>query len=88
MPDHEADHVTPPNTDVKNVWKYTSTPPVRLHGFGRDNYKLTFTLSIGTDKGRAWGGVVVRLTTNYLQVTMSRNLEALTSQNLMGPIGL
>jgi hypothetical protein len=33
-------------------------------------------------------GRCVRLTTNHLQVPMSRNLEALTSQNRLGPIGL
>jgi hypothetical protein len=30
----------------------------------------------------------LRLTTYHLQVTISRNLDALTSQNPLGPIGL
>jgi hypothetical protein len=34
------------------------------------------------------GGPCVRLATYHLQVPMSRNLEALTSQNPLGPIGL
>jgi hypothetical protein len=34
------------------------------------------------------GGRCVWLTTYHLQVPMSRNLEALTSQNRLGPIGL
>jgi hypothetical protein len=29
---HEADHSPPSSAQVKNVWSYTSTPPVRLQG--------------------------------------------------------
>jgi len=28
---HEADHPYPSNVKVKNIWNYTSTPPVCLH---------------------------------------------------------
>jgi hypothetical protein len=28
----EADHSPLSNAEVKNAWKYTSTPPIRLHG--------------------------------------------------------
>jgi len=28
----EADHSRPSSAEVKNAWRYTSTPPVRLHG--------------------------------------------------------
>jgi hypothetical protein len=28
----EADHSPPFSAEVKNVWSYTSTPPIRLHG--------------------------------------------------------
>jgi hypothetical protein len=28
----EADHSPPSSVEVKNVWNYTSTPPVCLHG--------------------------------------------------------
>jgi hypothetical protein len=28
----EADHSPPFGAEVKNVWSYTSTPPIRLHG--------------------------------------------------------
>jgi hypothetical protein len=28
----EADHSPPSSADVKNAWKYTYTPTVRLHG--------------------------------------------------------
>jgi hypothetical protein len=31
-PGGEADHSPPSSVEVKNVWSYTSTPPVRLHG--------------------------------------------------------
>jgi hypothetical protein len=29
---HEADHSPPSNAKVKNVWSYTSTPPIHIHG--------------------------------------------------------
>jgi len=28
----EANHSPPPSADVKNIWSYTSNPPVRLQG--------------------------------------------------------
>jgi hypothetical protein len=28
----EADHSPPPSAKMKNVWSYTSTPPIHLHG--------------------------------------------------------
>jgi hypothetical protein len=28
----KADHSLPSSAEVKNVWSYTSTPPIRLHG--------------------------------------------------------
>jgi hypothetical protein len=31
-PGHEVDHLLPPSAKVKNVWSYTSTSPVGLHG--------------------------------------------------------
>jgi hypothetical protein len=31
-PECERHHVSPPNTDVKNAWLYTSTSPKRLNG--------------------------------------------------------
>jgi hypothetical protein len=37
-PVREVDYAPPPNTEVKNEWSYTSTPTVRLHGVGRDNF--------------------------------------------------
>jgi hypothetical protein len=40
------------------------------------------------DTPRSKDGRCVRLTTYHLQVPMSRNLEALTSQNPLGPVGL
>jgi hypothetical protein len=32
QPGHEADHSPPSSAKVKNVWSYTSTPLVCLHG--------------------------------------------------------
>jgi hypothetical protein len=34
-PGREADHSSPSNAEVKNAWRYTSTPPIRLHGVVR-----------------------------------------------------
>jgi len=31
-PGREADHLFPSSAEVKNTWRYTSTPPIRLHG--------------------------------------------------------
>jgi len=28
---HEADHSPPSSAEIKNVWNYTSTPPICLH---------------------------------------------------------
>jgi len=28
----KADHSNPYSAEVKNVWSYTSIPPIRLHG--------------------------------------------------------
>jgi hypothetical protein len=43
--------------------------------------KMSTRILLGKD------GRCVRLKTYHIQVTMSRNLEALTSQNTLGPIG-
>jgi hypothetical protein len=32
LPGREADHSPPSSAEFKNVWRYTSTPPIRLHG--------------------------------------------------------
>jgi hypothetical protein len=29
---------TPPITEVRNVWSYTSTPPIYLNGMDRDSF--------------------------------------------------
>jgi hypothetical protein len=31
-PGHEADNPPPSSAEVKNAWRYTSTPPICLHG--------------------------------------------------------
>jgi hypothetical protein len=28
----EADHSPPSSAEIKNAWRYISTPPIRLHG--------------------------------------------------------
>ena len=30
--EREVDHTSPPSAEVKNEWRYTSTPPIRLDG--------------------------------------------------------
>jgi len=37
-------HSLPSSADFKNVWSYTSAPPICPHGLNRDN--LTFTESL------------------------------------------
>jgi len=32
QPGWEADHSSPSRTEVKNVWRYASTPPICIHG--------------------------------------------------------
>jgi hypothetical protein len=32
LPEREADHSPPANAEVKKMWIYTSTPPIRLLG--------------------------------------------------------
>jgi hypothetical protein len=32
LPGREADNSPPSSAEVKNAWRYISTPPVRLHG--------------------------------------------------------
>jgi hypothetical protein len=31
-PGRESDHSQPSNAEVKDAWRYTSTPPIRIHG--------------------------------------------------------
>jgi hypothetical protein len=31
-PGREADHFPPSSVEVQNAWRYTSVPPIRLHG--------------------------------------------------------
>jgi hypothetical protein len=31
-PGREADNLSPSNAEVNNVWSYTSTAPIRVHG--------------------------------------------------------
>ena len=39
---HEADYSPPPSAEIKNEWSYTSTPPIRHHNMGRDNFTFAF----------------------------------------------
>jgi len=32
LPGREADHSLPSSAEVKNAWRYTSTPSIRLNG--------------------------------------------------------
>jgi len=32
VPGHEADHSSPSNAEIMNVWSYTSSPPIHFHG--------------------------------------------------------
>jgi hypothetical protein len=44
----EADHSPPSSAEVKNVWSYTFTPPLRLHGVVlsyRTKHRVNFTFA-------------------------------------------
>ena len=43
---HEVNHSPPPSAEVKNEWRYASTPPVGLHGMNRNNFTFTFIYDI------------------------------------------
>jgi hypothetical protein len=47
-PVREAEHTPPSSGEVKNAWKYTSTPPIRLHGvvLSLKSTETTFTFYI------------------------------------------
>jgi hypothetical protein len=51
-PGREGDHSPPSSTEVKNVWSYTSSPPVRLHILWlslkeKHNENFTFCFTLG-----------------------------------------
>ena len=39
-PGRDADHSPPCRAEVKNEWRHTSTPSVRLHGVVKDNFTV------------------------------------------------
>jgi len=42
-PGGKVDNPPPLSVDVKHEWSFTSTPPIRLHGFSRDKFTFSFT---------------------------------------------
>jgi hypothetical protein len=47
-PGHEADRSPPTSDEVKKMWMYTSTPPIRLHGVVLNYLRTGTTLPIFT----------------------------------------
>ena len=45
QPQREVNHSPPPPAEIKNEWRYTSTPSIRLHGVDRDNFTFHFFFS-------------------------------------------
>lgn len=43
-PAHEFDHLPPCSAGVKSVWIYAATPPIRLHGMGREKFAFLLFL--------------------------------------------
>ena len=43
QPMSETDHSPPSSVEVKNEWRYISTPPLCLHGICKDNITFTCT---------------------------------------------
>ena len=44
-PGREVNHSSLPSADVKTGWSCTSTPPTRLHGIDRENFKFPVTVN-------------------------------------------
>jgi hypothetical protein len=42
QPRREADHSTLSGAETKKEWRYTSTPPIHLHGVDRENFTFIF----------------------------------------------
>jgi hypothetical protein len=45
-PEREAYHSLPRSVDVKNVWRYTSTPPICVFGAYKDNLTFIYLLVV------------------------------------------
>ena len=41
-PGHAADHSPSSRAEVKNRWRYNSTPPICLHGVDRENFTFIY----------------------------------------------
>jgi hypothetical protein len=44
-PGNEADQSPPSSAKIKNVWSYTTTPPMCVHGIFRDNFSFLLIIS-------------------------------------------
>jgi len=42
-PESQVDYSPPSKAEVKNAWRYTSTPPVCFQGVDKDKFIFTFT---------------------------------------------
>ena len=40
QPRRKSDYSSPPSSEVKNEWSYTSIHPIRLHGVDRANFTI------------------------------------------------
>jgi len=39
--ERKVDHLPPSSAEVNNEWRYTPTPPIRLHGVERNKFMFT-----------------------------------------------
>jgi hypothetical protein len=58
-PGREADYSPPTNGEVKKIWIYTSTPPIRLHGVVLNWLSTDTTLPLPTLGKRLFKGLCI-----------------------------
>jgi hypothetical protein len=51
-PDREVDHSPPSSTEIKNAWRYTSTPPVRIRSVYGSAFQMTMFLRTEDKRSR------------------------------------
>jgi hypothetical protein len=89
-PGREADHSRPSSTDVKNAWRYISTPPIRLHGMMLRIYDIYIQL-VFKDTNRVWNYISFTLPAAVIQLATisissrkkSRNIYNLVLRRLI-----
>jgi hypothetical protein len=77
-PGREANHSPPASAEVKEMWIYTSTPPIRLYGVVLNSLNTGTTFSISTFmKIMTVGGIEATVgSSNYQQANTCSDLSS------------